>query len=270
VLHELTPSGDWQSATVGSAANVTPENPRVPAFADVRASVLQKELQDELAKPTPNQTNVAAIQTEIRNLQGGMPAVGRRYEYPKAEGGYEYKPGGTQRPIEGGPKDITVQNQERMRAALESADLVQEQVAKAKRATDYFSTGLIGSAAMNVPGSAAYDLRQVLESIKSNIGFTQLRQMREESVSGASGLGQLSHPELDNLQKALSSLDQKQSPQQLRENLDNINRHYRILRGAIAKQYKIQLEDFPSSSRKGTMGATGSWGDASSDPLGIR
>ena len=88
------------------------------------------------------------------------------------------------------------------------------------------STAGIGGAVMkNVPGSEAVDLEENLLTIKANIGFNELAQMRKDSPTGGA-LGQVSDMENKALQAARASLEQKQSPGQLRKNLGKIKDSY--------------------------------------------
>lgn len=88
------------------------------------------------------------------------------------------------------------------------------------------STAGIGGAIMTkVPGSEAVDLQENLLTIKANIGFNELAQMRKDSPTGGA-LGQVSDMENKALQAARASLEQKQSPGQLRNNLTKIKDSY--------------------------------------------
>jgi hypothetical protein len=73
-------------------------------------------------------------------------------------------------------------------------------------------TGFSGAVSSTmVPGSPAYDFRGLIDQIKANLGFEQLNEMRENSTSGASGLGQVTQTELGFLQSVDSNLDTWQS-----------------------------------------------------------
>lgn len=67
-------------------------------------------------------------------------------------------------------------------------------------------------------GSAATNLKSLVDTVRSNVGFAQLNQMRQESPTGGA-LGQVTERELAFLQSVLGSLDQSQSPAQLRDNM---------------------------------------------------
>jgi hypothetical protein len=69
-----------------------------------------------------------------------------------------------------------------------------------------------------IPGTAAADAARLLDSVRANVGFAQLNQMRSESPTGGA-LGNVTERELAFLQAVLGSLDQTQSPAQFRDNI---------------------------------------------------
>lgn len=95
------------------------------------------------------------------------------------------------------------------------------------------TAGLVGSQLARVPGTAAYNLKNKLDTIKANIGFNELQQMREASKTGGA-LGQIAVQELQYLQAVLGSLDQGQSPEQLKQNLLGIQESVKRWNGAQA------------------------------------
>ena len=119
--------------------------------------------------------------------------------------------------------------QKRISNAMTKADLVVGKVDEALDQTGFFTTGLIGdirgTALGRTTGSGAYDLEKTLDTIKANIGFKELQDMREASPTGGA-LGQVALQELMFLQSALSSLDKGQGEAQLRKNLAQVKKHY--------------------------------------------
>lgn len=89
-------------------------------------------------------------------------------------------------------------------------------------------TGFAGSAASYIPGSTAYNLSETLNTIKANLGFAKLQQMREASPTGGA-LGQVSDFENKLLQSTFGSLEQAQGNEQLVRNLYRV----KALAGAI-------------------------------------
>src|SRR5690606_5605780 len=72
-----------------------------------------------------------------------------------------------------------------------------------------------------VAGTAAYDLRETIKTIKANLGFGELQAMRDASPTGGA-LGQVAVQELEALQSTLASLNPNQSEEQLKANLETV------------------------------------------------
>jgi hypothetical protein len=109
--------------------------------------------------------------------------------------------------------------------AINHAGKVVQDVAAAKSLVSGTTSGLTGKAAAFVPGTNAYDLQQRLLTIKANLGFDRLQQMRDASPTGGA-LGQVAVQELQALQATVGSLELGQSRQELQKNLDKIDLHY--------------------------------------------
>ena len=84
------------------------------------------------------------------------------------------------------------------------------------------TTGMVGSFLSSVPGTAARDIRGLLDTIRANVGFDKLQQMRAASPTGGA-LGQVSERENLLLQATLGNLEQSQSRQQFLENLKRLH-----------------------------------------------
>jgi hypothetical protein len=100
-----------------------------------------------------------------------------------------------------------------------------------KRANDIMDNdGIIpatsfGGLLKAVPGTDAHKLGNLLQTIKGNIGFDYLQQMRENSPTGGA-LGQVSNQELSTLQSVFGSLEQTQRAEDLKYNLQLLNHVY--------------------------------------------
>lgn len=90
------------------------------------------------------------------------------------------------------------------------------------------TTGYGGQQLMNTGGTAANDLRATLETIKANVAFDKLQQIRAASPTGGA-LGAVSDKEMSLLSSALTSLDQSQSAEQLMQNLGNLEAIYKTI-----------------------------------------
>jgi hypothetical protein len=95
-----------------------------------------------------------------------------------------------------------------------------------------FTTG-IGSVLSGVPGTDARKFKGKLTTLKSNIAFNELTQMREASKTGGA-LGNVANAELELLQNALGALDQGLEGEDLKAQLmqirDSVNR-WRVAQG---------------------------------------
>lgn len=95
------------------------------------------------------------------------------------------------------------------------------------------TAGFIGGNTGGVKGTDAYTLARQLDTIKGNLGFDRLQQMREESKTGGA-LGQVSNIELGLLTSSLTSLDAGLKPDQLRRNLAKVQKHYQNFLDALS------------------------------------
>lgn len=109
-----------------------------------------------------------------------------------------------------------------------AADVVLEDIDRAitKMDTATFPTaGMAGEALSRFGGSSAYDVRALIDTVKGNIGFDRLQQMRDSSPTGGA-LGAINAIELQTLQAVLGNLQQAQSEEQLRYNLQRMKNLY--------------------------------------------
>lgn len=100
-----------------------------------------------------------------------------------------------------------------------------------------WTTGFIGSATAGIPGTPAHDLANTLNTIKSNIGFDRLQEMRDASPTGGA-LGQVSEMENRLLQSTWGSVEQSQSKKQLEENLTLLKYQIRESWRRVAEAYE--------------------------------
>ena len=122
------------------------------------------------------------------------------------------------------------------------------------------NTAGIGVAASFIPTTPAYTLRTKLDTIKANIGFDRLQQMREASPTGGA-LGQVAVQELNALQSTIASLSQGLKPTELKENLTKIEFHYNNWLRTTNGQQPMTREEFDrmNAPEAATMPSTGQW-----------
>jgi hypothetical protein len=94
------------------------------------------------------------------------------------------------------------------------------------------STGITGIALSIVPNTDEANVAAGLDTLKSEMGISQLEAMRAASANGASGFGQLTQMELQRLEDRIRSLSMKQSRARQIENITEIRS---ILEGAANK-----------------------------------
>lgn len=148
------------------------------------------------------------------------------------ERGLEAREGAAQSKAEEKKTIRTEKEEASRRAALAQADRIISKVDQAFARVGSFSAGL-GASLSRIPGSSAKDLETDLTTIKANLGFAELQAMRQASPTGGA-LGAIAVQELEALQSTLASLEQGQSPAQLRRNLLEVRRHYSAWRDAVA------------------------------------
>lgn len=130
--------------------------------------------------------------------------------------------------------------------AVAGADRVIAKVDEALPLVSGLTTGF-GSITSYIPGTAGANLRATLETIKANLGFDRLQQMRDASPTGGA-LGQVAVQELVALQSSLASLDMNQSPEKLKQNLDQIKFHYGRWRDAATGRLPSEKQTAPGAA----------------------
>lgn len=126
--------------------------------------------------------------------------------------------------------------EERARTLTQSADIVTQDIDRAlKLSNEWGTTGTFGSLLQGAPGTPAHNLNQMLQSIKANVGFDRLQQMRNASPSGG-GLGSITETENKLLQSTLGALEQSQGKDQFDFNLRRLHNVYQdIVHGSSDK-----------------------------------
>jgi hypothetical protein len=114
-----------------------------------------------------------------------------------------------------------LQAEQRVQAANQRADIVIGAIDTALDQANFFTTGPLGSAGRAIGATPMVDLEGTINTVKSNIGFNELQQMREMSPTGGA-LGGIAIQELEMLQSVIASLDPRQGEEQLRRNLATI------------------------------------------------
>jgi hypothetical protein len=156
----------------------------------------------------------------------------------KSPTGFRYLENGELEAIPGGPADLKegvrksklADAQERY---LRKADLMDLTIDNALSKVGVFTAGP-GALLANIPGTSAVDLEADMDTLRANIGFQELQDMRASSPTGGA-LGPVSDTENLLLQSVLGSMKQEQSPAQLRKRLIEIKESVKRMREAIKK-----------------------------------
>jgi len=146
--------------------------------------------------------------------------------------------------IEGGPvaneaADKTKRESAQKATTAQTANIVSEDIGRFRNLLENESwynpvTGVTGSVASNIPGTARADAEALKTTIAANIGFDRLQAMREASKTGGA-LGAISEREMKQLESVKGSIELSQSKEQLLKNLDRLDKIYsKILEKASA------------------------------------
>lgn len=135
--------------------------------------------------------------------------------------------------------------------AIAHANKVITDVLDAKNLVTGMTTGLIGKGQSFVPGTDAFTLKERISTIKANLGFDRLQQMRDASPTGGA-LGQVAVQELQALQSSVASLDVGLPKKELDKNLGKIQSHYAAWLKALGREVPPELTQT-------TQPAAGTW-----------
>jgi hypothetical protein len=124
--------------------------------------------------------------------------------------------------------------------AINNAGRVIQTVTEAKSLVGPFTTGAGGFLSV-VPGTDAKKLANKISTIKANLGFDRLQQMRDASPTGGA-LGQVAVQEINFLQSTVQTLDQLESTADITDALNKIEEYYSnwktALEGRIPAKYQ--------------------------------
>lgn len=122
-----------------------------------------------------------------------------------------------------------------LQAQARTTDLVLAKIDEALGQINNLTAGPMALTA-GIPGSPAKDLSATLDTIRGNVGFDKLAEMRANSPTGGA-LGNVTERENTVLQSVLGSIDQGQSQGQLRRNLEAIRKELVAARDARKSAY---------------------------------
>lgn len=168
----------------------------------------------------------AAREAEMRAKMG----VQNKAQTPPP--GYRFTPdGATLEEIPGGPaaaktKTAEEKKQKSQDMAKRTSTIVSEDIARAMKIINKpRATGTPAPALALIPGTDAYNLNVLLDTVKANTSFDKLQAMRDASPTGGA-LGQVSDRENELLQSAAGKLSVGMKREDLIYNLKRIDRLY--------------------------------------------
>lgn len=172
---------------------------------------------------------------------------------PKPPAGYRVTAEGNLEAIPGGPADTKVQgvlNQDTQ--SLRNTNSAMDRLAdEAKAIKDHGglskATGLMGwvpgvGGIATIPGTDAANFKARLDTLKSQIAFGVLQEMRNNSKTGGA-LGSVSDKEQVLLQANLAALDRAQSPEEFKASLDRIVKYTKDAKDRLQDAYNLKHKD---------------------------
>lgn len=176
-----------------------------------------------------NMTDARAREALVADA-GGPTQAALTKKFGKAEPGRRWREDGSLEPIPGGSADLKAGAEGDRRAKTqailgEQAKSVLGEIADAKKLTGWTTAGAAGLLS-KVPMTDARKLAGHVDTIKANLGFDRLQQMRDMSPTGGA-LGQVAVQEINYLQSTVAKLDQLQDPRDVIKALDKIEEHYK-------------------------------------------
>lgn len=170
----------------------------------------------------------------------------------KAPSGYQFNATGGLEPIPGSKQALEAeQAAKKLKASQEAtvakASVILNKVNEAKNKINFFTTGVTGAVAGKIPATDRKALESALETIKANLGFQELQEMRANSPTGGA-LGQVAVQELVALQSTVANLSPDLPPKTLKANLDEIAAKYSKIANAVKQDLGKSAGATPSSN----------------------
>ena len=243
-----------QQANQLEAASLTRQKTQGDIGAAQRKLAQEEQLRAELSKATTNEERIAIASrygnpdTILRTLQASEDRQAA-LEQRKATAGLaaatrEETRSAKQMAADEKRQEKLDKQEQSANAAIMGADRIIKEVGEARDKVSGFTAGL-GSYLSVLPLTEAKDLSKRLTTIKANLGFDRLQQMRDASPTGGA-LGQVAVQELIALQSTIASLDQDQSPAQLKQALDKIETSYANWRNIVRQAGKATVGGQPA------------------------
>lgn len=211
------------------------------------------DLEMRLADQRTTAQDRMAMQREI----AGMRAEGR-VAANKPPSGYRQTAEGNLEAIPGGPADTKIQgqfNQDTSALSSMTSSIDRLALEANKLLTHPGLVGITGlrGALPNIPGGDAADAQSLLKTLKSQVGFGVLQDMRNNSKTGGA-LGNVSDKEGDRLEANLAALDKAQSLKQFKESLGQILTFTKESKGRLSDAFNMKHGDKSQNRRESDKG----------------
>lgn len=144
-----------------------------------------------------------------------------------------------------------------------SDEVVAEDLDRAIGMAGAWTTGFVGAKLEDLQGTPAHDLKMLMQSIKANIGFDKLQQMRDNSPTGGA-LGQVTELELGLLQSVYGALEQSQTKEQFVYNLERLKKTKQKFADLRAEAFAMDYPDIATTGqfRSNANEQISDWNDA--------
>lgn len=211
--------------------------PRIERFDDRFGSIDPMNPQAGATFSTPRGMTQAEI-TDRNRVEGQLGIDRDRLALDERNAGFSLSGGQTRFDADGNPiAQVTpmgdpadaARQARAMESQAQQIGSVRNAIGRANDQIGFWTTGpLSGLAAIG--GTPAADLAATLDTIEANLSFQALNEMRANSPTGGA-LGSITERELQLLGSTVASLRQSQSPSQLRQNLQIIERTLNEIEG---------------------------------------
>jgi len=218
------PGSPFQEILMASRNQFSTENRRPPTPVEDAALIEQATKKAKAAQGESGLDALARETSELRNaLLGEQVKKARLENQPQPDPGAAY--------------------------ATERAVRTSQSIEELLPQVSWKTVGPMAAAAL--PGTPAADFAAALDTLKANIGFNELTEMRQASKTGGA-LGQVSNIELTLLTSTLGALNTRQSPAAFKKQLEKIKAS--LQRWSIEKQKAGVLPGPVSSHTKPSRG----------------
>jgi hypothetical protein len=204
------------------------------ALTPTQESALRYQVAQELKPKVFRDATTGELTTiEPLNIGFAAPKVAEFLKIGQPAGGTSTGAGGVNTIETPASKEALVKEAEAKDAALSAVKDLKTTIGETKKLISPYTTGY-GSLLSVFPASEAMTLDDNTATIKKNIALGKLREMKQESKTGASGLGALNMKEFDAIESVIAKLNPKSA--NYKNDLDKIDAFFARTEGLMTKQ----------------------------------